>query len=311
MRVQEALTYLATALHRFTSPAARMLALQCALRADARGHTRLAAGLLRSTRLHGRTEIWEELAHAAWLHSLDLRSTPVAVQLLDAAILQQVPGRRACCRAAHWALRPPCPCPKRRRPDCGWSHSSWPHTQATALCTASTWTCSPARADIRLTRPQSYSTGWLPCTRWQPGTTTGTPTRCCGNRSCSTQGCSLQRGVRSPSSGSAPLAGDPTQNPDTGKRCMHMGGGRGWCGAGGSYCSEVGDSITAARTACTWPWGASAPLTRSTPVNWTAWSPKHMNAKRLTSPSELCRSRRSAARSAIASPPLDTRHSAA
>ncbi len=107
MRVQEALTYLATALPRFTFPAARMLALQCALRADAR----LAAGLLRSMRLHGRTEIWEELAHAAWLHSPDLRSTPVEVQLLDAAILEQVPGRRARCRAAHWALRPPAPAP--------------------------------------------------------------------------------------------------------------------------------------------------------------------------------------------------------
>ncbi|MFI8242595.1 hypothetical protein ACIF83_36015 [Streptomyces sp. NPDC085866] len=106
MRVQEALTYLATALPRFTSPAARMLALQCALRADTHGHARLPAGLLRSMRLHGRTEIWEELAHAAWLHSPDLRSTPVEVQLLDAAILEQVPGRRARCRAAHWALRP-------------------------------------------------------------------------------------------------------------------------------------------------------------------------------------------------------------
>ncbi|SOD91545.1 hypothetical protein SAMN06272765_7199 [Streptomyces sp. Ag109_G2-15] len=105
-RVRETLTYLATALPQFTSPAARMLALQCALRADARGHTRLPAGLLRNMRLHGRTEIWEELAHGAWLQSPDLRSTRVAVQLLDAAVLEQVPGRRARCRAAHWALHP-------------------------------------------------------------------------------------------------------------------------------------------------------------------------------------------------------------
>ncbi|MCZ0991777.1 hypothetical protein O1M54_50805 [Streptomyces diastatochromogenes] len=83
-----------------------MLALQCALRADARGHARLPAGLLRSMRLHGRTEIWEELAHGAWLQSPDLRSTRVEVQLLDAAVLEQVPGRRARCRAAHWALHP-------------------------------------------------------------------------------------------------------------------------------------------------------------------------------------------------------------
>ncbi|MGY5118013.1 hypothetical protein ACWC2H_19455, partial [Streptomyces sp. 900105755] len=106
LRVRETLTYLAAALPQFTSPAARLLAVQCTLRADARGHTRLPAGLLRGMRLRGRREIWEELAHGAWLRCPDLRPTQVEVELLDATVLDQVPGRRARCRAAHWALRP-------------------------------------------------------------------------------------------------------------------------------------------------------------------------------------------------------------
>ncbi|MGW1543253.1 hypothetical protein ACWCPM_23950 [Streptomyces sp. NPDC002309] len=106
LRVRETLTYLAAALPQFTSPAARLLAVQCALRADARGRARLRAGLLRGMRLHGRSEVWEELAHGAWLTYPDLRSTPAVVQLLDAAVLDQIPGRRARCRGAHWALHP-------------------------------------------------------------------------------------------------------------------------------------------------------------------------------------------------------------
>ncbi|ANP52013.1 hypothetical protein J2Z21_008881 [Streptomyces griseochromogenes] len=106
LRVREMLTYLATALPRCTSPAARLLALQLALRANAHGLVRLPAGLLRSMRLRGRTEIWEELAHGFWLRPPDLRPTPVEVQLLDAAVRDQAPGRGARRRAAHWALRP-------------------------------------------------------------------------------------------------------------------------------------------------------------------------------------------------------------
>ncbi|MFK0288033.1 hypothetical protein ACIQVL_47265 [Streptomyces sp. NPDC090499] len=106
LRARETLTYLAAALPQFTSPAARLLAVQCTLRADARGHTRLPAGLLRGMRLRGRREVWEELAHGAWLRCPDLRSTQVEVELLDATVLDQVPGRRARCRAAQWALRP-------------------------------------------------------------------------------------------------------------------------------------------------------------------------------------------------------------
>jgi len=46
-RVRQMLTYLGAALPQFTSPAARLLALQCALRADTHGYVRLPDGLLR------------------------------------------------------------------------------------------------------------------------------------------------------------------------------------------------------------------------------------------------------------------------
>ncbi|OAH11721.1 hypothetical protein [Streptomyces jeddahensis] len=105
-RVREMLTYLAAALPRFTSPAAWLLALQCALRVNARGCVWLPSGLLRGMRLYGRQELWQELAHTNWLTLPDLRSAPVEVQLLDEAVLDQSPGRSARRRAAHWALRP-------------------------------------------------------------------------------------------------------------------------------------------------------------------------------------------------------------
>ncbi|MEU6325541.1 hypothetical protein [Streptomyces sp. NPDC047009] len=100
------LTYFAAALPRYTSPAARLLALQCTLRVNTRGHARLPSGLLRGMRLYGRPELWQELAHANWLRLPDLQSAPVQVRLLDAAVLDQAPGRSARRRAAHWALRP-------------------------------------------------------------------------------------------------------------------------------------------------------------------------------------------------------------
>lgn len=106
MRVREMLTYLSTALPRFTSPAARLLALQCALRTDARGRVRLPAGLLCGMRLRGQREVWHELADAGWLEMPNFRSVPVQMRLLDAAVLDQAPSRRSRCRAAHWALHP-------------------------------------------------------------------------------------------------------------------------------------------------------------------------------------------------------------
>lgn len=105
-RVREMLTYLAAVLPRFSSPAARMLALQCALRADSQGHVRLPGGFVRGMRLRGRTELWQELEHAGWLCCTSRKHSFLEVQLLDAAVLAQAPGRTARVRAAQWALRP-------------------------------------------------------------------------------------------------------------------------------------------------------------------------------------------------------------
>ncbi|WP_245970216.1 hypothetical protein [Streptomyces rishiriensis] len=105
-RVREMLTYLASALGCVTSPAARLLAVQCALRADAEGHARLAAGLLRGMRLYRRAEVWQELARDGWLELPTARAAVMRVRLLDDAILDQAPSRGARRRAAHWALQP-------------------------------------------------------------------------------------------------------------------------------------------------------------------------------------------------------------
>ncbi|NEB62035.1 hypothetical protein EF916_30345 [Streptomyces sp. WAC08452] len=105
-RVREMLTYLSAALPQFTSPAGRLLALQCALRSDTRGHVTLADGLLRGMRLRGRRELWLELSQAGWLETATVREGPVTVRLLDAAVLDQAPGRGVRRRAAHWALHP-------------------------------------------------------------------------------------------------------------------------------------------------------------------------------------------------------------
>ncbi|MFD6311111.1 hypothetical protein [Streptomyces nigra] len=105
-RVREMLTYLASALGCVTSPAARLLALQCALRADTHGRARLPAGLLRGMRLYRRAEVWQELAQDGWLELPSPRAAFLQVRLLDNAVLEQAPGRGARRRAAHWALKP-------------------------------------------------------------------------------------------------------------------------------------------------------------------------------------------------------------
>lgn len=106
VRVKEMLTYLASALPRFSSPTARLLALQCALRADGRGHVGLPAGLLCGMRLASHAAPWHELEHAGWLRCTDRRHGCTQAQLLDTAVLHQAPGRDERARAAHWALRP-------------------------------------------------------------------------------------------------------------------------------------------------------------------------------------------------------------
>ncbi|MGW2063483.1 hypothetical protein ACWCO9_23075 [Streptomyces sp. NPDC001937] len=105
-RVKEMLTYLAAVLPRFSSPAARLLALQCALRGDGQGVVRLPGGFLRGMRMHGRSELWRELEHAGWLSRHAVKPPHVEVRLLDPAVLTQAPGRSARRRAAHWALHP-------------------------------------------------------------------------------------------------------------------------------------------------------------------------------------------------------------
>ncbi|MFE6162127.1 hypothetical protein ACFQ7F_24815 [Streptomyces sp. NPDC056486] len=105
-RVREMLTYLAAALPRFSSPAARLLALQCALRADSQGHVELPEGFLRGMRLASHAAPWHELEHAGWLRCTARRHGRTQAQILDAAILHQAPGRQERARAAHWALHP-------------------------------------------------------------------------------------------------------------------------------------------------------------------------------------------------------------
>lgn len=108
--VREALNRLATALPRFCSPTARLLALQCALRADRHGQVHLPGGLLRGMRLSGHAVPWQELEHAEWLRYLSTGAGRgqggVEAQLLDAVNLTQAPARTGRVRAAHWALHP-------------------------------------------------------------------------------------------------------------------------------------------------------------------------------------------------------------
>lgn len=106
VRVKEMLTYLAAALPRFPSPVARLLALQCALRADRQGRVGLPEGFLRGMRLASHATPWHELEHAGWLRCTPRRHGSTQAQLLDAAVLAQAPGREQRARAAHWALHP-------------------------------------------------------------------------------------------------------------------------------------------------------------------------------------------------------------
>lgn len=104
--VREILSYLAAALPPGTSAAARLLALQCALRMNIRMHVRLPNGVLRSLRLNAVQDPWRELEHARWLRIIPGNAAnEVAAELLDAALLGQAPARPDRMRAADWALR--------------------------------------------------------------------------------------------------------------------------------------------------------------------------------------------------------------
>ncbi|UFQ13538.1 hypothetical protein J2N69_36375 [Streptomyces huasconensis] len=111
------LTYLSAALPPFSSPTARLLALQCALRSDSQGRVDLPAGFLRSMRLASHATPWHELEHAGWLRCTQRGHGSAEAQLLDVTVLAQAPGRERRARAAHWALHPiPLAAPRRAPP---------------------------------------------------------------------------------------------------------------------------------------------------------------------------------------------------
>ncbi|NUJ99644.1 hypothetical protein HRW21_02795 [Streptomyces lunaelactis] len=108
--MRETLNRLATVLPRFSSSTARLLALQCALRADRHGQVHLPGGLLRGMRLAGHAVPWQELEHAEWLRCRPTGTGKgqggVEAQLLDTDALMPAPARTDRARAAHWALHP-------------------------------------------------------------------------------------------------------------------------------------------------------------------------------------------------------------
>ncbi|MER6406235.1 hypothetical protein ABT269_22510 [Streptomyces viridosporus] len=99
------LNYLAAALPAGTSAAARLLALQCALRMNTKMQVRLTRGMLRSLGLNATQGPWRELEHARWLRTVPGNTSVEAAELLDAALLDQAPARPDRMCAADWALR--------------------------------------------------------------------------------------------------------------------------------------------------------------------------------------------------------------
>lgn len=104
-RVHEMLNYLAAALPAETGAAARLIALQCALRLNDAAQARIPLGVLRSLRLRPTAPSWEELSRARWLRTTLSSDRAVTVQLLDAGLLAQHPARPDRLQAADWALR--------------------------------------------------------------------------------------------------------------------------------------------------------------------------------------------------------------
>lgn len=104
-RVREMLNYLATALPAETGAAARLIALQCALRMNDAAQATLPFGVLRSLRLGSAAASWDELRHARWLRPTPSPNQAVMVQLFDAGLLGQHPARPDRLQAADWALR--------------------------------------------------------------------------------------------------------------------------------------------------------------------------------------------------------------
>ncbi|MEC4021023.1 hypothetical protein [Streptomyces sp. H27-D2] len=108
IRVQDMLSYLASALPTSASAEARLLALQCVLRADAHGQVRLPTGLLRGMRLGPTLTAWHELEEHRWLQPAHRDPSGIAGSLAVAHLLDPLPpapGRPGRTRAADWALR--------------------------------------------------------------------------------------------------------------------------------------------------------------------------------------------------------------
>ncbi|MFF4088861.1 hypothetical protein ACFYY9_18505 [Streptomyces nigra] len=100
------LSYLAVALPEGTSAAARLLALQCALRMNTHMRIRLSKGVMRSLRLDAAPGPWAELEHARWLRTAPGQAADeIDAELLDVTLLGQAPAGPDRRRAADWALR--------------------------------------------------------------------------------------------------------------------------------------------------------------------------------------------------------------
>ncbi|MFD5752478.1 hypothetical protein [Streptomyces sp. NPDC127033] len=105
-RVREMLSYLAASLPLDVSAEARLLALQCALRADRSGLVRIPAGLQRGMQLDRNFVLWQELESAGWIRVQSAEASwhrSVTVQILDDFSQSAPRAERA--RAADWALR--------------------------------------------------------------------------------------------------------------------------------------------------------------------------------------------------------------
>ncbi|WP_326647276.1 hypothetical protein [Streptomyces sp. NBC_01750] len=189
VRVQDMLSYLASALPVGICPEARLLAVQCALRADNRGQVRMPIGLLRSLRLAHDPALWTELEQHCWLRVLQPGTTLPHVRTLTAQLidpLSRAPGRPDRLQAADWALRITAAAPLRALPAnarlsalalaahhspghartgveadrlrraCG-LHSSGLGTlldQLLAAGTLTSWTCDPATDELHWTPSQ-------------------------------------------------------------------------------------------------------------------------------------------------------------
>jgi hypothetical protein len=106
------LNYLAAVLPTETGAAARLIALQCALRMNDSAQVCLPMGVLRSLRIGPAPDPWRELEQSRWLRRTPLPSHEgnrvVRAQLFDAGLLAQCPARPDRLNAADWALRAAC-----------------------------------------------------------------------------------------------------------------------------------------------------------------------------------------------------------